>query len=252
MIIKNGKVIEAFAKDGGGISSIHKDGETVFEVKKEGHVLPEGLVLYFDAINNTGNGHNPNLSHGNFWKDLSGNNNDGHLDFFGAGCWDNDCLMFNGVSNFINTPLNQIGGQESLGNNFTISSKVLMAETNNYRGIAGGHSFTPGIIFGQWENGFCTFKVLGLTGTINVSPSDFPNGFNTLTMVVSSGNEFILYINGIIFASTPCPSFVAMNPAVPFGIGNAFSGGDRYFKGSMKNFMIFDRALSGNEVASII
>lgn len=61
-----------------------------------------GLVLQYDGINNTGNGHS-NLT--SIWKDLSGNGRDGKLNGFentSSSSWSKDALEFDGKDDWIN------------------------------------------------------------------------------------------------------------------------------------------------------
>lgn len=57
----------------------------------DGYVT-DGLVLYYDAINNTGSGHSSSTT---TWKDLSGNGNDGTVT---GGTWTGNTLNFS-ISN---------------------------------------------------------------------------------------------------------------------------------------------------------
>ena len=69
---KQQKIIEQQYNDTSKIDEIYNKA---IAVKDTGYVS-DGLVLYLDGINNTGNGHDSNAT---TWKDLSGNNNDGTL-----------------------------------------------------------------------------------------------------------------------------------------------------------------------------
>ncbi len=60
----------------------------------EGYVQ-DGLVLHYDGVNNTGNGHSNTTT---TWKDLSGNGNDGTL----TGCtWGENYLDLDGVDDYV-------------------------------------------------------------------------------------------------------------------------------------------------------
>ncbi len=73
---------------------IYDDGEVVKDSSNE--YIKNGLMVAYDGINNTGNGHNDTAT---VWKDLSGNGNDGTLK--GEPTWQNDCLKFNGTDSWV-------------------------------------------------------------------------------------------------------------------------------------------------------
>ena len=65
--------------------------------------VTDGLILQYDAINNTGNGHSNTTT---TWKDLSGNGNDGSLLNFNyntASGWNGSYLACDGVDDIIET-----------------------------------------------------------------------------------------------------------------------------------------------------
>lgn len=67
--------------------------------------VQDGLMLHYDGINNTGNGHSEDAE---VWKDLSGNGNDGTLNgtnYLEASGWKEKCLKMDGVNDWIDTGL---------------------------------------------------------------------------------------------------------------------------------------------------
>ena len=70
---------------------------------QETNYVTDGLVLHYDGINNTGNGHASDVA---TWKDLSGNGNDGILNGFNDdenNGWNANYLKFDGVNDSIVT-----------------------------------------------------------------------------------------------------------------------------------------------------
>ncbi len=63
---------------------------------QETNYVTDGLVLHYDGINNTGNGHASDVA---TWKDLSGNGNDGILN---GATWEENSLNFDGINDFVN------------------------------------------------------------------------------------------------------------------------------------------------------
>ena len=64
---------------------------------QEGVYVQEGLLVHYDAINNTGNGHSDTTI---IWKDLSGNGNDAIIS---GATWNNTYLAFDGVDDIAYT-----------------------------------------------------------------------------------------------------------------------------------------------------
>lgn len=66
--------------------------------------IQSGLLAQYDAINNTGNGHDRAST---IWKDLSGNGNDGTLHNFANSLesgWQDNCIAFDGEDDYITIP----------------------------------------------------------------------------------------------------------------------------------------------------
>ena len=59
--------------------------------------IQSGLILQYDAIDNTGNGHSNTTT---TWKDLSGNNNDGAIS---GATWNSSYLEFDGIDDMVST-----------------------------------------------------------------------------------------------------------------------------------------------------
>jgi len=67
--------------------------------------VQDGLMLHYDGINNTGNGHSETTD---TWKDLSGNGNDGTLkgtNYLEESGWKSDCLKMDGIDDWVDTGL---------------------------------------------------------------------------------------------------------------------------------------------------
>lgn len=100
--IKNGEIVlqpnEYQIKN--GTDYYTSKSKYTISVNKYGYVK-NGLELYLDGIDNTGNGHSSTTS---TWKDLSGNNRNGTLKNFGTidtGDWASDGLKFDGVDDYV-------------------------------------------------------------------------------------------------------------------------------------------------------
>ena len=74
--------------------------ETLDATATEKDYAKYGLILHYDAINNTGNGHSNTTT---VWKDLSGNGNNGTLTNFNnttSSGWSDNYLLFDGVDDY--------------------------------------------------------------------------------------------------------------------------------------------------------
>lgn len=107
-ITKNVKKITVYIQDNAGnysskvvTISDYVQAELLRDTTIERTYAKDGLILYYDAINNTGNGHSTTTT---TWKDLSGNNNDGILSGFALNTdsgWTGDGLSFKGASDYV-------------------------------------------------------------------------------------------------------------------------------------------------------
>lgn len=65
------------------------------QVHSTNSYISDGLILHYDAINNTGNGHSNTAT---VWKDLSGNGNYGTIN---GVTWKSDSLLFDGIDDWV-------------------------------------------------------------------------------------------------------------------------------------------------------
>lgn len=232
------KVKESYQADNSKAADIYES--LVDKTDSEDEYVSEGMILHYDAINNTGNGHSSTTT---TWKDLSGNGNDATVT---GGRWINNSLEFttsnttNGVktnSNFsinynntFNIVFKYTGGngidplfgarQISTGNEgFMIWN---WSDSNNYLGLDTKGSFTRRILKdGKLETG----KYYDLTVTFSENTAKlYLNGTleNTITFTTGTVNSF------------PLTVFSA--------------GGTQNSLGNIYSVKIYNRALSDNEV----
>ena len=85
----------------------------------------DGLELYYDGIENSGEGKHDNNTL--IWKDLSGNGHDGTLNNFGTSSisgWHNNYLSFDGVNDWVNC------GEQNYANVTLEAAYVNKSESN--------------------------------------------------------------------------------------------------------------------------
>ena len=220
---------------------------------KGNEYVQKGLIAHLDGINNTGNGHSNDTV---IWKDLSGNNNDATL--YNNPTWSNNSLTFNGIDNYGRLE-NTANMEFPNGTTWEVRIKIVSLMDLN---TSNSTEF-----FGSWEvigggglsfNTNNNFKVgLYLSDSNNNTvaksiTSDMQNNINQLyTLTVVYDNQKLkIYINSLLAAETSYEG--VLNPAVvPFAIGGNpnTTGMDRYANVEFQNVLIYNRALSENEVA---
>ena len=85
--------------------TIREDGKVII-----GDYIKDGLILYYDALNNTGNGYDSNS---NIWKDLSENGNDGiltNINNTAESGWKNNGLKLDGIDDYVEIKPNNLKG----------------------------------------------------------------------------------------------------------------------------------------------
>ena len=206
--------------------------------------IKDGLILHYDAINNTGAGHSNNTT---TWKDLSGNGNDCQLSNFDvttSSGWSKSALNFDGVDDF-GTVTNL---QETLTGPVTISVRFYTENSNNYRGLYGNHGGTYGNVVGivaQYENDQMHFGYN--TNILMLDADKTTNQLITLTIQMDASIGTKVYINETLVGQVKNEE-TAIIPLEPFWIGKSFDAADRYFAGQMNNFKIYNRILTEAEI----
>ena len=154
-----------------------EDSKYYIATNVQGYVL-EGLELYYDGIDNAGEGSHSNTA--SIWKDLSGNNRDGTLNNFGTSAisgWNNEYLSFDGVNDWVNY---------GILNNENVTLEAvhrLRSDTDGERGI-----------LGNWQDG--GNGILSYGGTLRGNIYK-----NSEYQVADSGVDASVYKNKILTQS---------------------------------------------------
>lgn len=129
--------------------NIETSDENMKTVELLGDYIEEGLILHYDAINNTGEGDEKHSTTTTTWKDLSGNGNDGTLRNFDTteeSGWKDSYLKFDGINDIVNTGLKGATTFTS-DDNYTLevvfNMNKVTAQGNQYGNV------DEGIIFGS-------------------------------------------------------------------------------------------------------
>lgn len=123
------EIAKAYQRDKSEIEKIYRNRQRLDTSK----YVQDGLVLFYDGINNTGNGHSNNAT---TWKDLSTSNFNGTLMNFEDNSWTNNSLTFDGIDDWVKI------AQMDYPN---ITMEIIM-EYDNY-----GDSQVN--VIGNWQNG---------------------------------------------------------------------------------------------------
>ena len=210
--------------------------------------VQDGLITYLDAVNNTGYGHSDETQ---IWKDLTNHGNDATL--YNNPIWSNNSIIFDGETNFGRIEATANLSYES---GITIEARIKILSTeifndeNEIPFLGNWHGAGLGLLYleeGTFDSNFYTTN--GLKNFNNTETNNI-NEYTTVTMT-HDGTKATLYINGVQNAiinntNTITPSLV------PIGIGGnpkiENTSMDSYANVEFQNVLIYDRALTENEV----
>ena len=210
--------------------------------------VQDGLITYLEAVNNTGYGHSDETQ---IWKDLTNHGNDATL--YNNPIWSNNSIIFDGETNFGRIEATANLSYES---GITIEARIKILSTeifndeNEIPFLGNWHGAGLGLLYleeGTFDSNFYTTN--GLKNFNNTETNNI-NEYTTVTMT-HDGTKAILYINGVQKAiinntNTITPSLV------PIGIGGnpkiENTSMDSYANVEFQNVLVYDRALTENEV----
>ena len=163
---------------------------------------------------------------------------------YGAGKF-GQTSVFNGTNSLITTEIPHSALAIS-----TFSVWVNPTNSANFRGVFGDHNGSgyKGIIGFQFNNGIASFGYGKGSGWVG---SDVSVPLNTWTHLVGmiTGSGLKIYKNGVLVISV---TGTALVPNGNLYIGRAFTpGAERYWKGSIDQFRIFNKALTQAEVTAL-
>ncbi|MFJ3306340.1 family 43 glycosylhydrolase [Streptomyces sp. NPDC086549] len=211
--------------------------------------ITDGLALWYKL----------DAASGSAVTDASGNGRDGTVsgtaDWSGTG----QGLAFNGSDTYIKVPDDILKGMDAI----TVSMDVLIdsAQTTPYfvygfgnsSGSSGnGYLFTTG-------NGFRTSVATGNWSTEQTTkPADAHNLSRSVWKHVTytqSGTTGVLYEDGVEVGRnssvTITPGAIGSGTTTANYIGRSVYSGDKLFKGRIRDFRVYDRALAGSEVEQL-
>lgn len=215
--------------------------------------IKDGLILHYDAINNTGAGHSNNTT---TWKDLSGSGNDGKLYNIGGTStsgWESDGLVLDGIDDYVTADITSTPDVT-----IEVVAKVKKEMKESYCGIAGWQHWTtdiPRIGIHRTGEKFTFFSTDNKES--NGSRIDYDISYEIINCVtlVSSASEkkFTNFINGIKTGELSNANVATLPTQHLFGIGDYANGNHEYvgarpLNGIIYNVRVYNRALTDEEI----
>ena len=211
--------------------------------------VEDGLIAHLDGINNTGNGHSTEIT---TWKDLSNNGNDATL--YNKPTWSNNSLTFDGIDDY--GVLTNTANQE-FPNGLTLETRVKVLSVDNGSNLSfvifldNNSSYSPrdGMSQGIYKSSMKFFNRIAVNNDF-ASPiqqeSSNIEEYYTITIVYDNQKDKI-YINGTL-SNESSKTGVYSKSSNPFNIGKQIQEGGYFANVEFQNVLIYDRALTENEV----
>ena len=197
--------------------------------------VSDGLILHYDGINNTGNGHSTTTT---TWKDLSGNGNDGVVT---NGTWQTNSLKFsssnqqNGVKTNKNFPINF--------SNQTFSIAFEFSSLSGVEPLFGARTTTSdGFMLFNYSNDI-SLDTKGSSTRVSIGNKLQANTKYNMTFVFS-GTNVKVYRSGVLDRTVSITN--ANLTSFPLTI---FTAGTRANAlGNIYNVKVYNRSLTDQEV----
>ena len=222
--------------------------------------IKDNLFALYDGIENIASGHGTSTTN---WYNKALDLNpslatpiQNTMNNFTASSWTNDNgLEFNGVDNMIDTGYNQdIFGQE-----FTFSFVVNIKDGSAYRGLYGYHlgvvesgpwyGLAMQLYQGQGDKAaFFYHGTVRSPTTVEIPIEQVINKKQQYTVVYQGGVGIKLYINGNFIGENLNKSNIIPYPDANFIIGQSLPADDRYFQGTVYDFIIYKKVLTEAEI----
>lgn len=212
--------------------------------------VEDGLIVYLDGINNTGNGH---LNDAQIWKDLSNHGNDATL--YNNPTWNNNSLTFDGLTNYArieNTTNMEFPNGITLETRINIKSFIGTTSAGNIEFIGSWQGAGLGILYTKAQLLATNFHLNGAWQPVKDTKTSNINEYYTL-IATYDNNNIKLYINGEIIGTSNDFENINVKPSpVPISLGGnakvANTSMDNYANVEFQNVLIYDRALTEKEV----
>ncbi|MEE1757898.1 LamG domain-containing protein [Streptomyces sp. SP18BB07] len=191
-------------------------------------------------------------------QDSSGHGRDGTVN--GTAGWDGDGMAFNGSNTYVKMPNNIMAGLNSITVAFDVWIDPSMGKPYFFYGLGNtsgssgnGYLFTTGNTFRT------SVSMTDYTAKKDIQPSDasyqLARGMWKHVTYTQTGNTGILFENGVEKARntnvTVAPGAIGGGTTTANYLGRSLYSSDLYFKGRMRDFRVYNRALSTSEVQAV-
>lgn len=208
----------------------HFHGKVLVNGENYNTYTTDALRVWYDGISNTEDG---NSSTATTWYDLSGNKNNSS-NFIGNSVWKNNGLQLNGVVPFVG----------NINDEYTLSMVVKPNHTGVNPYLLYGENF-PSIYLDSNDDYALVFEGQGLKEKVTpktILSTEKPS----LVTVTYKENTLSVYINAALVATLNTDT-------KPTSIATAYLGGNNAsnnLSGTIYSFMLYDKALSMEEIRS--
>ena len=211
--------------------------------------VEEGLIAHLDGINNTGNGHSNEVT---TWKDLSNNGNDATL--YNNPTWSNNSLTFDGIDDYgiLTNTANQ-----AFPNGLTLETRVKILSTDNgsprdyimfLDNVSSTNPSNGMSLYIGKESPYRILTRININNAYTIARTSATNELNryyTMTTIYNN-SKVSLYIDSELIQSIDASGQYAVS-ANPFYLSLQYLG-PYYSNVEFQNVLIYDRALTENEV----
>jgi len=191
------------------------------------------------------------LNHGTtntLFLDSSGNGNHATMSGFNNNSWLADgSLKFNGTNTLITTPISQTIFNDPNGG--SVETVIDFGTRSSFRGVAGDsrHITDNGFFFMQSDLYYGEVMGFGFYGgnSLGIPISHIPADYAHCLMSYDR-SSIKVYVNGILVGQNSAG--VITVPNWPILIGRSLNASNRYTDGRMKEFNIYNSALTASDV----
>ena len=211
--------------------------------------VEEGLIAHLDGINNTGNGHSIDTTR---WKDLSNHGNDATL--YNNPTWSNNSLTFDGIDDYgiLTNTANQ-----AFPNGLTLETRVKILTTDNgsirnyvmfIDNVSSTNPVDGASIYIGKDSPRSFISRIASNNAYLISRTNTDNQLNEYYTIVTTydNNHANIYVDGDCIQKVDSAGQYNTS-ANPFYLSLQYLG-TFYSNVEFQNVLIYDRALTENEV----
>lgn len=244
-VVSSGELIAQTARASAitvnGTYDTTNNNSVTVNVQSSDSIATNGLQIYYDGKNNTGNGHDGTVSQ---WTDLSGNNNHGTIV---NGTWSTDELQFNGSSSCVKC------GEH---NPTVLTVEAIVCWNSSSNSTYGDE------VCSNLEAGGCSLylknKVLSFIANINgtyntVDLIQFETGRYYHVVGIVDTSSIKICVNGFAKAMAISGTLTPPSRNTELMLGTnpqGSAGAGDWLNGKIKAFRLYNRVLSYSEIMS--